>query len=105
MILSEEAREALISYTWPGNIRELSNTIERAVYFSESNYIKKEHLPDEKFKKQPLRNASGISLKNMEKKTIEETLDDLGGNIKRAAEVLGITRATLYRKMKELNLK
>jgi len=105
MILSEEAMEALISYAWPGNIRELSNTIERAVYFSESNYIKKEHLPDEKFKKQPLRNVSGISLKNMEKKMIEETLEDLGGNIKRAAEVLGITRATLYRKMKELNLK
>lgn len=105
----------LESYDWPGNIRELQNVVERILLVSEDGFITKEHLPREIIK--TARETSGdeaqshapwLSNRDMRKKyaleqereQILKALDDQGGNISKAAASLGISRSTLYRKMK-----
>jgi len=91
-------------YPWPGNVRELKNIIQRAVLICTGKYIKLEHLP-ERIKSssnddvQTLQIPLGMTLKNIEKLVIQETIALTGGNRKRAAEILGISRRALYNKM------
>ncbi len=97
------ALRALAGYNWPGNIRELENSIERAVIFAEGSLIGVEDLP------LPEGNAlpSGRpfkKLKEAEKELIVEALHVWEGNRTKAAEALGITRKTLFNKIKEYGL-
>lgn len=103
--INKQAQEKLLKYNWPGNIRELEHAIEKAVILSDSNILK----PDDFFLRPVTGNNTGnmdttLSLEEMEKKLITAALDKHPGNITAAAAQLGITRQTLYNKMKKLNL-
>ena len=93
------------SYSWPGNVRQLENVVERAVALNTSGVFDLEDLPEEIIA--PPRSAGRegeqtfISLEQMERKYIREVLEFTEGNISRAAEILGIDRRTLYRKLEE----
>ncbi len=100
--ISTEALERLMAYSWPGNIREMRNVLERALIMSRgAKRIGPEHLPDLG------RRAAGdggrfqpASLEEVERRHIERTLKRHTGNRTRAAEELGISRATLINKIK-----
>ncbi len=99
--ISSEAMEILIGYRWPGNVRELENLIERAVTLVQSNLILPEDLPRRLRPEAPEVSSSTlpsrISLSELEKIYIQKVLADTGGNKKKAAEILGVDRRTLYR--------
>lgn len=100
--ISEEALQALINYEWHGNIRELQNAIERAVALSEER-IELPQLP-QKVRETPLgiRDLSGqtLTLEELERRYIFETLRRVNDDKAHAAELLGIDLSTLYRKLK-----
>ncbi len=99
--LNEMALEKLIEYQWPGNIRELQHTIERAVILSEGNVLK----PNDFIlnSKAAISVESGLhTLEDMELVMITNALDQNNGNYSAAAEQLGISRQTLYNKMKKI---
>ena len=104
---SNGAKKALLSYEWPGNIRELRNSIESAVVLSRSSVIEVEDLPPSvrlADKSSQLSLDVGITLAEAEKQLIISTLVMCGGNKTRAAEVLGIGRKTLHRKLQEYQI-
>jgi len=114
-----ESMEQLNSYSFPGNVRELQNVIERAVTFCHGPKLDVEHLPtrirqcvDTEIKKT---GSSSIdmtdvllkgydqlpSLQEIEKKYIERVLEKVDGNKRRAAAILGVSRRTLYRHLED----
>ena len=104
------AMGSLVSYDWPGNVREMMNVIERGVILSRSHLLGIDDLPPSLSglpggKPQGTEEIrSGISLKEMEKLLIERTLEDMDGNRTHTARVLGITRKTLLAKIREYGL-
>jgi two-component system response regulator AtoC len=109
--LSADAQEALQRYDWPGNIRELRATIERAVVLSRGERIGRRDLPDRIQGKPELSErvypggatyvkAADLNLEKMEKAFIEQALRQTDGNVTEAAKLLGISRRTLHRKIK-----
>lgn len=113
-ILTEDARCKLLTYPWPGNIRELSNVIERAVVLDQAQEVAAEHLfidagplsmvhgmsnPTEKNKL-----PAGLSLQELEKRLIIETLQDQDNNKAAAAKILGISSRKLTTKIQEYDL-
>jgi transcriptional regulator of acetoin/glycerol metabolism len=105
---SEEAEEALTHYPWPGNIRELESTLDRAVAVSEETTIGIEHLPASLLTNstsQPgVEPGPVVSLAEAERRAIVNAGRSTGGNLTQAAAVLGIGRTTLWRKMNTMNL-
>lgn len=99
--LSGEAFSMLLSYDWPGNIRELENTLERAATLSEGDIIYPEHIRLEVSRNQP---SLRQQLKEVEKRIILQTLQMTGGDKKKAQEILGISRSVFYDKLKEYHL-
>jgi transcriptional regulator with PAS, ATPase and Fis domain len=99
--ISPEALGILTQYSWPGNVRELEHTIERAVIFSIHPIILPEDLPTKMLEEikgpEILIPEKQLSLKELEKRYILKVLQETGGNKKKASEILGIDRATLYR--------
>jgi DNA-binding NtrC family response regulator len=107
MQISENARAALVSYQWPGNIRELRNVLERAVLLSDDGVINNTGLEFETSAQQaPGGNAAlnDMTLKEIEKHFIGEALAAEGGNVIRASKRLGIHRSSLYAKIREYGL-
>jgi transcriptional regulator with PAS, ATPase and Fis domain len=110
--VSPEALTALKSYDWPGNIRELKNTVDRALSLAESAHIELEHLPSEVMgSKCGLPEMSGYShtflvdeLARYEREILCKTLALTGGNMSRAAKRLGISRSTLYEKCRKFQV-
>ncbi|MEX2605731.1 MAG: sigma-54 dependent transcriptional regulator, partial [Kiritimatiellia bacterium] len=105
MTFSEEARETLLHYPWPGNLREMSNVIERTVILAESSPIGIESLPPELSIVSPVRPGPGhpISLDTLTELHIQKVLDQ-SDSLEAAADTLGIDTATLYRKRKKMGL-
>lgn len=104
--VSEEVRDALFSYDWPGNIRELRNNIEYAFAIGEGSCIELEDLTPELRGERPLEsrlNETSDS-SNKEKEDIIKALSEAKGRKAKAAELLGLSRATLWRKMREYKL-
>lgn len=104
--LSKPARKCLEQYPWPGNIRELRNSLEQAVILGDGKQITPSDLPPEvgkigrgrmKFLLKPLA--------EIEKQYILRVLEETGGNKARAAKILGISRETLYQKLKNFKVK
>ncbi|MCB2147582.1 MAG: sigma 54-interacting transcriptional regulator [Deltaproteobacteria bacterium] len=104
---SSEAENILRQYPWPGNVRELENVVERAVNFVDKNLITPEHLDLIVSEKADFDQAAcGSSLlEEAEKRIIAETMKKTNHNIAGASKMLGITRPTLYRKLKKYNLR
>ena len=108
--LSEEATAALIGYHWPGNVRELRNVMERIVIIHTQRRVEARHLQlDSSRKAQNNRPSDGFgSLQEVkeaaEKDFILRKLEETGGNVSRASELLGLERSNLYRKMRALGI-
>ncbi|MFS4454712.1 sigma-54-dependent transcriptional regulator [Maribacter sp. 2304DJ31-5] len=98
--MNQAAQEKLIAYTWPGNIRELLHTMERAVILSEGNVLKPIDFLLEA-KNSIARENHPCTLEEMELLMITNALDQNEGNYSAAAEQLGISRQTLYNKLKK----
>ena len=105
--IAPEAFQKLLDYSWPGNVRELQNAIEYAVVLARNDIIGIKELPAEiqlppalQTIPAPVRRSGVASLDDMERETILEALTQTHGNKKKAAELLGIQRPTLYNKMK-----
>ncbi len=106
--ISPEAFQKLLDYSWPGNVRELQNAMEYAVVLARNNCVSVKELPGELQLPVVLQNVdrggvpqTGVqSLDNMERVTILQALAQCHGNKKKAAELLGIQRPTLYNKLK-----
>lgn len=104
--VSEEALNLLLHYPWPGNVRELENVIQRAITLSRHEFILPEDLPGSlapKFKDQIIEKGvmEKLTLDQLEKEYIRRVLIETGGNKSKAAEILGLDRKTLYRKLQE----
>ena len=105
--ISEEALKILINYFWPGNVRELENVIQRAITLCQQEVILPQDLPtsmlqeaDENLVEKGLREQYTVD--QLEKEYIKRVLIEVGGNKSRAAEILGLDRKTLYRKLEEI---
>ena len=112
--VSPDAMSLLLSYSWEGNIRELENMTERAMVLAEGDTITPNLLPEELFGEQTqgestdesasLKEVSSKASAVVEREAIINALQKTNGNRKRAAELLGISRGSLYNKMKALNI-
>ncbi|GMQ30506.1 sigma-54 dependent transcriptional regulator [Algoriphagus confluentis] len=100
------AMELLQRYTWPGNIRELQHAIERAIIMAEGDQLDSRDFfflsAKPASEKAPLINT--LNLDDMERTTIQKAIDKNGGNISKAAKELGLTRASLYRRLEKYGL-
>jgi DNA-binding NtrC family response regulator len=96
--LTTKAREALLRYNWPGNIRELRNALERAAIRCDGSLIDVEHLALEPTTAKP-RGDAATDLRSLERDTILRVLQDCEGNKAQAAKRLGVTRTQLYGRM------
>jgi DNA-binding NtrC family response regulator len=101
--LTPAAADQLVRYDWPGNVRELENAVERAVALALGPRIDVEDLPEEVRRARSAVVPEGGSrrLADVERSLILTTLAQAGGNRAKAAELLGIGVATLYRKLKQ----
>lgn len=102
--LNREAKQKLMRYHWPGNVRELQHAIERAIILSDSAQLKPENfmlLPQ--VAKRSI-DDEVLNLEQLERSAIERAMKRSEGNLSRAAEHLGITRYSLYRKLEKLGL-
>ncbi len=106
--VSAEAMNILTTYMWPGNVRELQNCIENMVVMSTGTMLGSELLPADMQKKAVAIDEGGfpigLSMRQIEEKAIRETLASVGGNRKRAAEILNISLRTLHRKITEYGI-
>ncbi len=111
--------EMLMHYDWPGNVRQLRSALERAYLLSENNTLLRRHLPAEILTPERMRKAAPgelpeniapeipilpLSLEEGEKLQIEKALVSTGGHLSRAAELLGISRRTLYTKVRRYDI-
>jgi DNA-binding NtrC family response regulator len=107
--ISQPALSLLARYDWPGNIRELESVIERAVLFCQEEQLTAESLPEQ------LTTAAAtgqvkclipphLTLEEIEREAIAQTLERTGGNVKKTAQILDMHRPTLYRKLKRFKL-
>jgi two-component system nitrogen regulation response regulator NtrX len=105
--ITDDAIDALTRYAWPGNVRELRNVIERIVIMNPTvNRLDRKHLPPLVYRERRTGDFSTLSQARAayERDYILKKLDENHGNISRAAEVLGLERSHLYRKMKSLGI-
>ena len=111
--IDPETAHCLDRYQWPGNVRELKNAIQRAVLIARGRVLSPDLLPDRvrgiravpSTLPPPLpQSSSGMTLREMERDHIAQTLAATGGNKKRTAEVLGISRRALYNKLERHQL-
>ena len=105
--ITHEAETMLLTYRWPGNIRELRNVIERAMLLCSGPEIQPAHLPDNlrgRAITQPIDDMEDLSIAAMEAKHIKQVLDHCDQNRSHAAELLGIHRATLIKKIQKYQL-
>jgi DNA-binding NtrC family response regulator len=107
--ISQQALGALVSYDWPGNIRQLKNTVRTMAVMCDGDVIDLRDIPLELRPTRRLAGAAaetgdGMTLGDLERSAIAETLSKTEGNREKAAKILGIGERTLYRKIKEYNL-
>jgi two-component system response regulator AtoC len=113
--ISGEAMKALLAYDWPGNVRELENCLERAVALTDQRMLDLDDLPAsiarvdlqgsaDSMEAQEIHGPSATDLEDIERATIARVFNQVHGDKARAGKMLGISRATLYRKLKRYNI-
>ncbi|NMA68754.1 MAG: sigma 54-interacting transcriptional regulator [Desulfitobacterium sp.] len=108
--ITKEALNKILEYQWPGNVRQLQNALIYAVNSAQNNVIDIDNLPDYilmdsgSINEEGLEDSGTLSLEVLEKKAIEKALLRTKNSIPDAAKILGISRSTLYRKLKTYNL-
>jgi len=109
--LTKLACETLLRHNWPGNVRELRNVIERAILLEASDRIGTSTLilnPEQTDSTHTTESWAGtmkdFSLEKAEKELVKKAMEEAGWQKTRAASLLGITRATLYAKLKQYNI-
>jgi two-component system response regulator HydG len=102
---SSEAMRMLLNYSWPGNVRELENCIEHAVVLAHGKRIEATDFPEALDQDTVITGASGTgTILEAETRLLKEVLDECDWNKKEAARRLGISRNTLYRKLKKYQI-
>ncbi|MGH7341136.1 MAG: helix-turn-helix domain-containing protein, partial [Candidatus Rokuibacteriota bacterium] len=106
--ISAAAAERLLAYAWPGNVRELENCIERAIALTEYEKIAVDDLPEKirSYRRSHILVASDdpaelVPLEEVERRYILRVMEAVDGNKTEAAQVLGVGRRTLYRKLEQ----
>ncbi len=105
--ISDPALRLLDAYEWPGNVRELENAVERAIVIARGRILEEE---DFSFLRRKAEERAGwssppdMTLREVEQRVVETALRRSGGNVKAAAEALGIDRSTLYDKIKRFGI-
>jgi DNA-binding NtrC family response regulator len=97
-LISEEARQRIMAHPWPGNVRELENAVERAVIVSDDGYISPDYFP------LPKKPGDAPTLEDLEQMAVVKAVESSNGNLSEAAKRLGISRQTLYNKLKKLRI-
>ena len=101
---TRDTQQKLLQYNWPGNVRELQHAVERAVILAPGKLLE----PDNFMLRPPYSSTTGdletLNLMELEQKAIEQAMKKCEGNISRAAEMLGITRFALYRKLEKYEI-
>lgn len=97
--LSQDVKRKLMGYSWPGNVRELQNTIERAVILSSGRLLKTDDFTFSPTESKRVRGREELNLETIERIAIERALKLSDGNLNKAADMLGISRFALYRKI------
>lgn len=101
---NKPASQRLMEHNWPGNIRELEHTVEKAVILADKDIILPEHLFSKKSHSNNEYQVDSFNLEDNEKKIISQALKSHQGNITMVANKLGINRSTLYAKMKKYGI-
>ena len=102
--VSEEVLERMLAYGWPGNIRELENSVESAFNFAVSGELRLEHFPNLRAAERPRPRSLREIRQAAEKQAIEAMLRQCGGNKKLAAESLRLSRTSFYQKLREYGI-
>jgi DNA-binding NtrC family response regulator len=106
--ISQAAYSLMARYDWPGNVRELESVIEHGVLFSRDEELMPEDLPEQLHAAQSQHYRCVIppyvTMEEIEREAIAQTLERTGGNVKKTAQILDYHRPTLYRKLKKFGL-
>jgi len=102
--LDKEARQLLLGYTYPGNVRELANIIERAVALADQDVLRKKDLPPQVQRVEAAPAPDWVRLADREREYIRQVLQATHNNIKKAAEILDVPHTSLWRKIKRYGL-
>lgn len=102
LVLDDRLLAQMMTYPWPGNIRELQHAVERAVIMTETSTLKAAQLLP--VRKEKTVSQSSLRVTDLEKTAISKAIERCGGNLSQAADELGLGRTTLYRKMKKYGL-
>ena len=106
--IDDSAMEALMGYGWPGNVRELKSAFEYAFVACHDSLIRPDHLPPSITgvkRSVPPSGPRALNLKEIQKRELIEALEKTFGNQSRAAELLGVTRVTVYNRMKRYGIR
>lgn len=101
LTLSSEAQKKLAEHSWPGNVRELKNVILRSMVYVDGTVITPDHL---EIIKVTTGKSNDVNLESMEKQKIIEAIEKAKGNKTKAAELLGIAKSTLFKKLKDYDI-
>jgi len=108
LVVSDKAMQALCAYHWPGNVRQLRNVVERAVVLARGNEILETDLPDEVYVRDAGFSSGAesavVPLRELEADAIRRALDECAGNKSKVAKMLGFSRKSLYRRLKDYDL-
>ena len=99
--LEKGAANKLMAYHWAGNVRELQHAVERALILSDGKSLKADDFVLQSARSRKRKQTELLNLEALEMQAIEKALEQTGGNVNKAAELLGITRFALYRKLKK----
>lgn len=102
--ISSSCLKHLLDYHWPGNVRELQHTIERAVIMSEGQMLNEHDCMLQRIPQNETIDLSMLNLDQLEKSAIEKAIAKHSGNVSKVAKELGLTRASLYRRLEKYSM-